>query len=311
MRSLFPEVEVMRSLSSNLLKQGYSFFLNGTEEKRIIDTNELAAKRLENLRENLNRQAMSMQAQGEEFAEGFVQGIEAVDVSALLDAADEGSAVLKAETLPGQTQGAPDDAHILEEAGSRAKEIVDDAKAQAEQIIQEAREQAEDLKRTATDEGRMNGYREGKQRAEAEAEGLKQRLLDREAQLEEEYQSTLSQMEPQLVDAITGIYEHIFHVELQSYREILVHLIASTLRKAEGNKDFLVHVSREDYSYVSMQKKQLQAVLAGNSVTLEIVEDVTLGKDECMIETEGGIFDCGLGTQLDQLRKKLLLLAYK
>lgn len=301
----------MRSLSSNLLKQGYGFFLNGTEEKRIIDTNELAAKRLEELRENLGRQALSMQAQGEEFAEGFVQGIEAVDVSALLDSADEGSAVLKADMLSGQTQEALDDAHILEEVGSRVQEIVDGAKAQAEQIIQEAREQAEDLKRTAADEGRMNGYREGKQRAEAEAEGLKKRLLAREAQLEEEYQSALSQMEPQLVDAITGIYEHIFHVELQTYREILVYLIASTLRKAEGNKDFLVHVSREDYSYVSMQKKQLQAVLAGNSVNLEIVEDVTLGKDECMIETEGGIFDCGLGTQLDQLRKKLLLLAYK
>lgn len=301
----------MRSLSSNLLKQGYSFFLNGTEEKRIIDTNELAAKRLEDLRENLSRQAVSMQAQGEEFAEGFVQGIEAVDVSALLDTADEGSTVLKAETLSGQAQGASDGAHILEEANAQAQEIVDDAKAHAEQIVQEAREQAENLKKTAADEGRMNGYREGKQKAEAEAEGLKQRLLAREAQLEEEYQDALSQMEPQLVDAITGIYEHIFHVELHSYRDILVHLIESTLRKAEGNKDFLVHVSREDYSYVSMQKKQLQAVLAGNGVTLEVIEDVTLGKDECMIETEGGIFDCGLGTQLDQLRSKLLLLAYK
>lgn len=301
----------MRSLSSNLLKQGYSFFLNGTEEKRIIDTNELAAKRLEDLRENLSRQAVSMQAQGEEFAEGFVQGIEAVDVSALLDTADEGSTVLKAETLPGQAQGGPDGAHILEEASAQAQEIVDDAKARAEQIVQEAREQAENLKKTAADEGRMNGYREGKQKAEAEAEGLKQRLLARETQLEEEYQDALSQMEPQLVDVITGIYEHIFHVELHSYRDMLVHLIESTLRKAEGNKDFLVHVSREDYSYVSMQKKQLQAVLAGNGVTLEVIEDVTLGKDECMIETEGGIFDCGLGTQLDQLRSKLLLLAYK
>lgn len=298
-------------MSSNLLKQGYSFFLNGTEEKRIIDTNELAAKRLEDLRENLGRQAVSMQAQGEEFAEGFVQGLEAVDVSALLDTADEGSTVLKAEMLSGQAQGDPDGARILEEASAQAQEIVDDAKARAEQIVQEAREQAENLKKTAADEGRMNGYREGKQKAEAEAEGLKQRLLAREAQLEEEYQDALSQMEPQLVDAITGIYEHIFHVELHSYRDILVHLIESTLRKAEGNKDFLVHVSREDYSYVSMQKKQLQAILAGNGVTLEVIEDVTLGKDECMIETEGGIFDCGLGTQLDQLRSKLLLLAYK
>ncbi len=286
-------------MSSNLLKQGYGFFLNGTEEKRVIDTNELAAKRMEELMETMSRHA-----QDEEFVEGFVQGIEAEDVSALLDTADDGSPVLKAEASSEKAQG------ILEEANSQAQGILEDAKAHADQLLQEAKEQAEDLKKVAADEGRMNGYREGKQKADAEVEGLRRKLQAREAQLEEEYQNALDQLEPQLVEAITGIYEHIFHVELHSYRDILVHLIASTLRKAEGNKDFLVHVSKEDYSYVSMQKKQLQAVLAGNGVTLEIVEDVTIDKDECMIETEGGIFDCGLGTQLSQLRQKLLLLAY-
>lgn len=285
---------------SNLLKQGYGFYLNGTEEKRVIDTNELAAKRLEKLMESANTHA-----QGGEFADGFVQGIEAEDVSALLGTSDEGGSVLKAEAASEKAQG------ILEEANSQARDILDDAKAQAEQLIQEAREQAESLKKNAADEARMNGYREGKQKAETEAEGMRRQLKAREQQMEEEYQNAMNQMEPQLVEAITGIYEHIFHVELHSYRDILVHLIASTLRKSEGNKDFLVHVSKEDYSYVSMQKKQLQAVLAGNGVTLEIVEDMTIGKDECMIETEGGIFDCGLGTQLSQLSQKLQLLAYK
>lgn len=291
-------------MSSNLLKQGYSFFLNGTEEKRVIDTNELAAKRLEELMETAGRQAMNMPAQDGEFTESFVQGIEAVDMSALLDTADEGASVLKAEAASEKAQG------ILEDANSQAQDILEDAKAHAEQLIQEAREQAESLKKNAADEARMNGYREGKQKAEAEAEELRQQLKARERQLEEEYQNAMNQIEPQLVEAITGIYEHIFHVELQSYREILVHLIASTLRKSEGSKDFLVHVSRDDYSYVSMQKKQLQTVLPGNGVTLEIVEDMTIEKDACMIETEGGIFDCGLGTQLSLLRQKLQLLAY-
>lgn len=291
-------------MSSNLLKQGYAFFMDGTEEKRIIDTNELAAKRLQELMETMGRQ------EREESAEGFVQGIEAVDVSSLLDTADDGSAVLKAEIPSGQSQR-EDDARILEDATAQAHTIVEDAKAHAGQILLEAKEQAEDLKRIAADEGHKSGYQEGKHRAEAEAEGLRQRLLARETQLEEEYQNALNQMEPQLVEAITGIYEHVFAVELHSYRDILVHLIASTLRKAEGNKDFLVHVSKEDYSYVSMQKKQLQAILAGNGVNLEIVEDITIAKDECMIETEGALFDCGLGTQLEQLRRKLLLLAYR
>ncbi len=290
---------------NNLFKQGYGFFLNGTEEKRVIDTNELAARRLEELREALRRQATGMAQEDGEFSEGFVQGIDAVDVSGLLDSAEGSGAVIKADTAQEKAQS------ILEDANARAQEILEDARTQAEQIVQDAQGQAQDLKRTAAEEGRMSGYREGREKAEAEAEGLRQQLKAKEKQLEADYRDALEQMEPQLVEAITGVYEHIFQVELSSYRDILVHLIASTLRKAEGSKDFLVHVSREDYSYVSMQKKQLQAVLPGSGVTLEIIEDMTIEKDACMIETEGGIFDCGLGTQLSLLRQKLMLLSYE
>lgn len=284
-------------MSSNLLKQGYGFFLNGTEEKRVIDTNDLALRRLEQLREILRRQE-----QDREPAEGFVQGIEAEDMSALLDGAD-GGAVLKAAPEA-------DSAALLQSANAQAESILEDARAQAQQILQDAREQAEDLKRTAIEEGRMTGYREGKDKAGAEAEGLRRQIEAKEADLEADYQTAFDRMESQLVETITGIYEHIFQVELGSYRDILMHLITSTLHKAEGSKVFLVHVSREDYSYVSMQKKQLLAGLGGNGVSLEIIEDATIARDECMIETEGGIFDCGLGTQLTQLGQRLRLLSY-
>ena len=100
------------------------------------------------------------------------------------------------------------------------------------------------------------------------------------------------------------IYEHIFDVDLHSYREVLCYLISATMRKTEDNRSFLVHVSKEDYPYVSMQKKQIMAGATAPNSTVEIVEDMTLGKGECMIETESGIFDCGLGTQLSELRQK-------
>ena len=50
--------------------------------------------------------------------------------------------------------------------------------------------------------------------------------------------------------------------------------------------------------------------MVGNA-TMEIIEDVSLHKNECLIETEGGIFDCGLGTQLSELTRKLKLLSYE
>ena len=113
------------------------------------------------------------------------------------------------------------------------------------------------------------------------------------------------------MDTITGIYEHIFHVDLHSYREVLCYLISTTMRKSEDNRSFLIHVSKEDYPYVSMQKKQFSAGAVAPNATVEIVKDITLGKGECLIETEGGIFDCGLGTQLSELRQKLKLLSYE
>lgn len=287
---------------NNLYKQGFGFFLNGTEEKRVIDTNDMVARRLDELKEAVNRKSVGTD-QNKEFTEGFVQGLDAADVSALLDQTDGGATVLKADA-------AADSARIIQDAQAQAENILEDAKAHAEQVLRDAQAQAEDMKKTAIEEARMRGYREGKEKADAEAEGLRRQIKAKETELENEYQNALDQMEPRLVEAITGIYEHIFHVELRSNRDILTHLIASTLHKAEGSKVFLVHVSREDYSYVSMQKKQLLAGLGGNGVTLEIIEDATIDKDECMIETEGGIFDCGLGTQLDQLRQRLCLLSY-
>ena len=130
-------------------------------------------------------------------------------------------------------------------------------------------------------------------------------------QLEEEYQKMVEELEPKFVDTISSIYEHIFHVDLDSYREVLAYLISTTMHKIEGVRSFLIHVSKEDYPYVSMQKKQLTANALAPGSSVEVVEDATLGKNDCLIETENGIFDCGLGTQLAELRQKLKLLSYE
>ena len=171
--------------------------------------------------------------------------------------------------------------------------------------------QAEAQKADALEQARRQGQQEAKAEAErAEAQRAAE-YQKKAAGLDAEYQKRMDELEPQFVDTITGIYEHIFDVDLHSYREVLCYLISATMRKTEDNRSFLVHVSKEDYPYVSMQKKQIMAGATAPNSTVEIVEDMTLGKGECMIETESGIFDCGLGTQLSELRQKLKLLSYE
>lgn len=285
-------------MSSNLYK--YTSFYPGKQgsEKRIIDTNEIAAKRLETLAEIMKASAESGNDQG------FVQGLDAKEVSLLLeDEEQESGNIIKGNV----TQDAP---ALVEQAQAEAAELVANAKNQAETIVSEAIEQAENTKKNVLEEARMLGYREGINRANKEVEQLKAELQEKERRMKEEYEAQMQSMEADLVEVLTGIYEHIFQVEFSSQREVLVHLISATMRKSDSSRSFIIHVSKDDYPFVSMQKKQLMASVAGINSNVEIIEDMTLARTECLIETDGGIFDCGLGTQLGELSKKLKLLSY-
>ena len=297
MRLLFPEAEVTRSLSSNLFKRGYTKLVE--EDARVINTNDLVAKRI--------RELSAKMQQGENT--GFVSGLAADKVDALVADTDETEE--NAQTSGNVIKAGEDLQKMKEDAEAEAQKILEDARTQAESILQEARARAEAEKQSVLEQAKSQGLQEA-EAAAAQAQAKREAEFQKKtASLEAEYQKKMDELEPRFVDTITGIYEHIFHVDLHSYREVLCYLIASTMRRTEDSKSFLIHVSKEDYPYVSMQKKQIMAEAASPNSTVEIIEDQTLGKGECMIETEIGIFDCGLGTQLSELRQKLKLLSYE
>lgn len=277
-------------MSSNLLKG--RMLNNGTGESRIIDVNTLIAERLSALKQEMK----------EPESDGFTQGLQAeeVDVSQLF--AD-------GETV--QEQEPVSEGMSSEEAQERAREIIQEARDAAGKILQdaiaEAEAEAEGIRRTASEEG----YQEGCQKAEKEFQSREAQLRERQRELEEQYEALVEELEPKFVDNLSGIYEHIFHVELESYRDILIQLIADCLRGTEDSRSFQIHVSVEDFNYVNTKKARLMEAAGAGDAQMEIVEDPNLQKNACVIRTENGILDCGLGTQLDELTRKLRLLAYE
>ena len=276
-------------MSRNLVKH---FYANESEEKRVIDTNELLRLRAE---KNLAVRAAMPDR------DGFVTGLDAEAVEALGEEAEGSANVIKARE---------DASLLLEQARGEAGAILEKARAEAAQYRMDAVAQAEKEKEGIFEQARKQGYDAGLAKAQAEEENLRREYHNKMAQLEEQYQQSFEEMEPLLVDTITGIYEHIFQVELGAHREILEHLISNTVHRLEGGHSFLIHVSKDDYSFVNMQKKQILNGAVSGADTVDVVEDMTLAKNQCMIETDSGIFDCGLDTQLSELRQKLMLLAW-
>ena len=294
MKLSFPEVEVTKSLFKGLvIKQVYTNV--DTEDRRIINTNELMKKRMAELEAQMRQPG----------SEGFQAGLDAKTVENLLADGEEGAASGNVVKASGESAE-----EILQQAKKEAAGILEKARAEGAAILEQAQAQAEQEKEKVFEEAQKQGYAAGKRDADAQAEALLEEFEEKKRNIQSDYEEKLEKMEPQLVDTITDIYEHIFHVELSNYKDILGYLISSTLRKIEGGHEFIIHVSKEDYPYVSMQKKQLMAGAVSGSCNVDIVEDMVLAKNECMIETDNGIFDCGLGTELSELKQKLVLLSW-
>ena len=282
------------------------------DDTLLIDNNERIAKKIESLEEAMINSARS--ELGEDSFDGFVGGLDAEMVEALTaDSDEELPTVIKAER-PEEVQETQTSADALAIVSAQAQEVLEAARREAEnlksQAMIEVQQELEAMKNRAYEEGKAQGYDDGYGEAVAQVEEQKNQLAQERKRLEAEYQDLVEELEPRFVEALTDIYEKVFRVDLKKEQNIIMHLISSTMHKIEGSNTYLIHVSKEDYPYVSMKKNEVLVTSVSANASVEIVEDMTLGANDCIIETDGGVFDCGLGTQLKELSQKLRLLSY-
>lgn len=301
---------------NGVLKSGW--VIVNPNDTKIIDSNALAEQKLKEMSAKL------AQEYGEEpeFMEGFMSGLNAVKVSELIK--DEDVNIIGGSDSKDISE--PDFAEPPA-MSKQAEDLIAEAQSQIELMkkealleIEQAKEQAyEDAKadgyKAGLEQGRSEGFEQGHKEGLASVESERERIYSETSQkiamVESEYQKKLDELEPRFIDTLTRIYEHIFHVSLKNSRELIVYLIQNTMRNIEGSGSYLVHVSKEDYPFASMQKRELIKNTNISVDDVEIIEDSTLGKNECMIETGNGVFDCSLGTQLEALNEQLRLLSYQ
>lgn len=262
----------------------------------VIDTNEKMEERLKQLRQR----AYEDPSQFEEAQ--FPNMLEASDVARLLSDDEEDG-----------TQGGAGEG-LLAGAKEEAEQILQNARTQADQLLEDTHSQAEEIRQNAyqagIEAGKKEGYDAGQIKAMAELADARAQLEEKSRQLDEAYEEKLAEMEPLLIDALADIYEYVIHAQLLGKKDVIAKLLSDTIRKVEGCKDFIVHVSREEYEQIKQKKDELLEATSAAAATVEVIEDYSLGSGECMVETENGIYDCSLDVELAALREQLMLLAY-
>lgn len=291
-------------MSSNLFK---SYYLNrNTDNARIIDSNEMIAQKLERIRSVMTGPALSN--------DGFAP-VDLFTKSDSVDPADllSGDFVETEEPSSNVIKASEENTPVMQQPvceGPSPEELIAQAQEEIEIMHANARSEIDHMRNAAIAEARAEGYEEGKRQALQEYEAARSELNEERARLQAEYEKQMDELEPLFVSTLTGIYEKIFEVGLTNQQEIIVNLLRNTMKKLDGCKNFLVHVSTQDYPYVKEHKDQLLSDSSQEGTVIDIIEDSTIRENECTIETINGIYDCGIGTQMKELRNRLILLSY-
>lgn len=293
LKLLFPEVEVTRLLS-NVIKWNYVNF--DANEKQVIASEDrfqedakAAAKQLLHEMHIVSPQEqadnfLSTDKLQEEVKEAeFVEGISAVNYDEMMEKEKERIAI-------------------------ETDSLLSAAKEEAEQITAAAEQEAGSIRQNAHDEGFQQGYDAGFAQGSKEAEELKQQTREEQVRLQEEYEKRMREAEPYFANIVGSLVEKITGIVMEGRKESILHLIHCGIEEAGSSRHFLIHVSREIAPFVEKKKNDLLSQMK-EGTKIEIVEDASLSKNQCLIETDTKIIDSSIDVQLRTLQEDLKILS--
>jgi flagellar assembly protein FliH len=189
-------------------------------------------------------------------------------------------------------------------AEQKAQAILEEAQEKAKKIIEDAEAKIEAMQFHAESEGHKEGYQQGYQESLQKQMAWEEESARQREALQQEYEEKQQSLEHDLVDVICQVVEKVFMIQFGDKKELILHGVDSVLTNVEGSHSFFIRVNEKNAEYLRENKDHIQAKV-GQDVALDIVLDPVLDDTHCMIETDGGLFDCSMDVQMNNLIKDI------
>ncbi|MGN0240711.1 MAG: FliH/SctL family protein [Candidatus Weimeria sp.] len=187
------------------------------------------------------------------------------------------------------------------------EQILKDARAEAVSIVNKAKEEADALFLHTRDEAVSQGYTDGLAKASDEYTSKQKELENRADVLEQNYQAKTASLEKDVLEAVLSVVEKAFSIKFGDDEELLLNLVDDCVNHVDSAKELLIRANEKNYDLL-ISKKQEIADKVGEGVSVEFAKDPLLTDGQCMIETDGGVYDVSIDTELKNLIKRIRLL---
>jgi len=199
-----------------------------------------------------------------------------------------------------------DDVNEIVLAGARkeAERLIRHAEEEAKRIIGKAKEQEEKILKEAEKRGYKKGYEEGIKAAGAEADRIRQKAFEALAEAEKKREEIIRSSEEEVVELCMAIAAKVVHAHVDVHRETVIKLAREALERLAAAKYYTILVNPDDVELVEQYVDELRRSVSSNS-HIHILGDAGISYGGCKVETENGIINATLESQLDEIRKVL------
>ena len=192
----------------------------------------------------------------------------------------------------------------FEDLARQAKQYLDQVRAEAGKIIAEAHAQAVQIRKQAEIDGRRDAM-EAQQRLVAEQlAGVLPALRQAVAQIEQSKDGWLRHWEQAAIEVAAAIAARVVRGELTRRPEIPIHLVREALQLAAGNTRVRIALAPSDHQKIAEQVQSLVEEMAGLTAA-EIVPDADVSPGGCRVETQFGLIDQQIESQLRRIVEEL------
>lgn len=194
---------------------------------------------------------------------------------------------------------------IKAQAENEAQKIIADAREQASQIQAKSEIEKDEIKRNSYEEGLKEGKKDGYDSGKEEVN----RLIDRSHKILEAVlnrrEQILNETEEQIIQLVLLMTRKVVKVMSENQKSVVMANVLSALKKVKARGDVTIRVNLEDVKLTTEHIKDFtEQVESVSGIT--VVEDSSVEKGGCIVETDFGAIDARISSQLSELESKIL-----
>ena len=194
---------------------------------------------------------------------------------------------------------------VKNEAEQNAQEIIRKAQEEAARIIEEAKIEQDTLKKSGYSEGLNKGREEGFTAGSGEVERLVERTHKILEGVMARREEILSETEQQIVELVILMTRKVVKIISENQKSVVMANILQALKKMKGRGDVTIRVNMADVKLTSEHTQDFIRQVE-NVKGITVLEDSTVDKGGCIVETDFGAIDARIQSQLSELESAIL-----